>query len=58
MEKAEEAEQELSFGGKIMGTIQSPGKAPSLSENIRSVIDSAVTLALSCLFSISSEDAV
>lgn len=58
MEKVEEAEQELSFGGKIMGTIQSPGKASSLSENIRSVIDGAVTLALSCFFSISLEDAV
>lgn len=57
MGKVEEG-GELSFGEKIMGIIKSPGKAPSLSENIGSVTDGAVTLALSCLFCRGLEDIV
>ena len=56
MEKVEEGGKELSFGDKIMDTVQSSGKAPSLSENIGSVIDGAITLALSCPFSKGLED--
>lgn len=58
MERVQEAGQELSFGEKIMDTVRFPGKSPSLSENIGSAIDDAVTLALSCPFSRSLEDAV
>lgn len=33
MDKAEQKGKELSFGEKMMDTIQLPGKAPSCSEN-------------------------
>lgn len=58
MEKVEQGGEELSFGEKVMDAIQSPGKASSLSENIGSVIDGAITPALSCPCSRGLEDTV
>lgn len=42
----------------VMDAIQSPGKESSLSENIGSVIDGAITAALSCPASRGLEDTV
>lgn len=54
MGRIEEEGEELSFGTQIdgcMDAIQPPGKLSSLSENIESVVDGAVTPTISRLFS-------